>query len=578
MPRRRSVAAVLAVLAVPFLVPSPAAIAAPAGPRVAISDPVVQKAYDYLLTQQQADGGFEAQGFTLFETPDVVFALAGIHQTGPAWNLAQAKAGVQEHVVGGHTALDYVDAKVDAEAPATTDQAKAGLAARTAKIVALVAGPLGIDAGDFDPSANSPEAVDLWARIDAVRNLDGTYAFPGQLNGVLYVALAKWATGTPVPAPVVGQIKAAQRGDGSWDYSGEVTPTGADIDTTATALLALHRAGLPASDPAVKAGIAFLAAQQGTDGAWSSFGSPDPNSTSVATIALSALEVDVSSRGWRDLAAPGRAGDAYASPLAWLASQQRTDGRITSPNDGFGINTFATSQTAQALSRVFSVSPERDAYVHRLAALLTTKWTEAAPMAAHPGEPSPLNLGIASAALGANPSLIANRKAASVAVLGSDGYRRAAAAELFQRSLGRTTDDQGETYWANRLKTITRQNMIAALIASPEFYGKAGSTPEGFVNRAYTVVFFGRAADDSGRAYWVQRLNTGTSRSDVAKALLASAEYRQKEVTAQFQRLLGRAPDTATRDSWASRLRTERIEVLLRALATSPELYGKATG
>jgi hypothetical protein len=35
----------------------------------------------------------------------------------------------------------------------------------------------------------------------------------------------------------------------------------------------------------------------------------------------------------------------------WLRGQQAPDGHITSPNDSFGVNTFATSQTIQALRR-----------------------------------------------------------------------------------------------------------------------------------------------------------------------------------------------------------------------------------
>ena len=57
---------------------------------------------------------------------------------------------------------------------------------------------------------------------------------------------------------------------------------------------------------------------------------------------------------WRNTAAPTATGTAYASPTGWLGTQQLASpsndlGRIASPNDGFGVNTFATSQTVQGL-------------------------------------------------------------------------------------------------------------------------------------------------------------------------------------------------------------------------------------
>jgi hypothetical protein len=47
-------------------------------------------------------------------------------------------------------------------------------------------------------------------------------------------------------------------------------------------------------------------------------------------------------------------GTAYPSPTAWIRSQQLTSppadaGRIASPNDSFGVNTFATSQSVEGL-------------------------------------------------------------------------------------------------------------------------------------------------------------------------------------------------------------------------------------
>ena len=89
-------------------------------------------------------------------------------------------------------------------------------------------------------------------------------------------------------------------------------------------------------------------------GAWQSFGSDDPNSTALAIVGITALGYDVESPCWRNTIDPTKAATAYASPTAWLRSQQLTSppdeaGRIVSPNDGFGLNTFATSQSVEGL-------------------------------------------------------------------------------------------------------------------------------------------------------------------------------------------------------------------------------------
>ena len=106
--------------------------------------------------------------------------------------------------------------------------------------------------------------------------------------------------------------------------------------------------------PRSEQALSFLAANQSATGAWQSFGSDDPNSTALAIIAITAAGFDADSPCWRDTIDPASAGAAYASPSAWLRSQQLTTppadaGRIASPNDGFGVNTFATAQTVEGL-------------------------------------------------------------------------------------------------------------------------------------------------------------------------------------------------------------------------------------
>jgi hypothetical protein len=301
------------------------------------------KAVGWLKTQQQADGGFEHTTFAGFETPDAILAIAEQAQTGGTWSTAQALAAVQAlHAGGGAgpTPLAAIDTFVH------TPTFSAGQAA---KVIDLVAAPLGLDATAFHPGTGAP--VNLLTTLDPA-GCAGNPANYGLFNQTLYGALAKkLACGAANPA-VLATIRAAQRSDGGWNFSGDQDPaTASDIDTTSLAIQAIVAGGASATDPAVTKALQFLAAQHQADGAWQSFGADDPNSTAVGTIAVTAAGYDATSSCWRDTAVPSAKGSAYGDPVAWIRSQQVTDGHVTSPNDSFGLNTFATSQSVEGLLR-----------------------------------------------------------------------------------------------------------------------------------------------------------------------------------------------------------------------------------
>lgn len=516
----------------------------------------IVKGDTWLRTQQQADGGFEVAGFPGFETPDAAFALAAVGDG--AWDSAGSRTYVQAALTGGKGPLDAIDDLVDGDADPTTIAA----GARAAKVVALVAAPLGLDVTDFDPSNDSPAAVDLIARMDLHKQVDGSYDFGAQFNGVLYTALALHGAGLSIPNGLVDQIRAAQRADGSWDYTGTTSGDGDDIDTTALALLALHSAGVAATDVDADAGIAYLADHQQPSGAWAAFGSDDPNSTAMAVQALSALHIDVTTSAWRAAAGAPVSG-AYTSPYAWLIAQQQADGHIASPNDAFSVTTFATSQAMQALGRQWFLSADYG--------YLIDQWSrELASPAASPASAQVTTTGANPLT---NPSVRSARLAAATAVLASTNGRNAAAADLFRAAFNRAIDPSGKAYWANQLKTLSRPEVLARLTGSSEYYRKAGGTIPTFVDAVYQSVL-GRAPDAAGRAYWIGKLQKGTSVQAVARSLTASSEYRRKQVNASFLRLLDRAPATGERDYWTTKIATTRIEVLLATLGASAEYYG----
>jgi len=303
-------------------------------------------AVNWVRTQQNNDGGFEHTTSVAFETPDAIIAIAeNAQQQGP-WNKAQALAAVQATVKNGNTPLHFLDNLVDQTGAGAID------AGTAAKIIVLVALPLGLSPTNFNPDGDT--AKNLVATVQAGARPDGSYSdFFGQ---TLVAAQALRLAVGAVPANTLTLIRSAQKSDGSWDFAGDSTGTGGDIDTTGSAVATLAAAGVAGTDADLRAGLHYLALQQRSDGAWESFGDPDPNSTSVAIFGITAAGFDPGKPCWRDVIAPGLAGNPYTSPMAWLRSQQVTSppaqaGRIASPADGFGINTLATTQSVEAFRR-----------------------------------------------------------------------------------------------------------------------------------------------------------------------------------------------------------------------------------
>jgi hypothetical protein len=517
----------------------------------------------WLKTQQKADGGFELAGVPGFETPDAVLAFAGMAQTGPEWDREAALAAVQAiDSTGGKDPLDYLDDLVDNE----STPGSAAAAGRAAKIILLVAEPLGLDPADFDPSNDSASPVDLVSRVtDHEDGGDGTYDLT--FNGKVFAALALRSSGHAVSDGLIDQILAGQRPDGSWDYTG--TPNdpygGNDIDTTAMVLLALRADGAGVDDEVVADAVSWLAAQQGPSGAFQAFGNPDPNATSMATIALSALHIDVTTPAWRTTYGSPVTG-TYKSPYPALrAMQNANDGHINSPNDSveYGTNTFATSQTIQALASQVYLRGEREVTLRDWARKIASP-------AAAPDSTSAI--GLLSDTLGGNPSIKSARLATTTAAATGQKGREAAAADLFKQAFNRTIDPAGRTYWSNKLTTITRPEMLARLTGSSEFYRKAGGTTPTFVDAVYQSVL-GRTADPSGRTFWINQLNKGRSVESVARTLVASSEYRRTQAKNTFVRILERQPTTGERDYWTTKLATTRVEVLIATLASSAEYY-----
>lgn len=149
---------------------------------------------------------------------------------------------------------------------------------------------------------------------------------------------------------------------------------------------------------------------------------------------------------------------------------------------------------------------------------------------------------------------------------------------FYRSTLGRVADPAGRTYWIQRIRSGTRVAAVAAeFYASAEYYRRVGGTSGAYIDALYRALL-GRAADPGGRAYWVQRLTAGASRSSSAYDLFQSTEMRRRRVADLYDRLLGRAPEPKGLAYWTAELLRQDDVALAAQLASSDEYYVRSQG
>ena len=300
----------------------------------------VEKASFWLQSQQQYDGGFELAGSPGFETPDAIAAIASSVQNGNTYDSSAAFSAIQSLVKSSKSPLDYVDDLVDSTFTSGT----------ACKLIVNVAGPLGLDPRDFDPSSDSDLPIDLVSKIETSALSDGSFG-SGVLNTTLTCAIALFIASGKISDQTIQYIENSQSDDGSFNYAGDPSLADGGADTTGLAIETLVAGGKNRSDVSIDKALRYLANTLRDDGSYLSFGVPDPNSTAIGLLGLVSAGVDVTNRNWRDFYAPNRKSEKYVSPFDWLSSQQSQEGNFASPYDSYGLNTFATSQVTSALAQ-----------------------------------------------------------------------------------------------------------------------------------------------------------------------------------------------------------------------------------
>jgi hypothetical protein len=182
--------------------------------------------------------------------------------------------------------------------------------------------------------------TDLVAGLQAMQDA-GTGMYGSTLFAHAYAMLALHNAGVPISEPAVGVLTSQVTEDGGWALFGGTTPGTADTNTTALAMQALIAAGRPGAAAGAEA---YLRRMQNDDGGFpyqkpSRWGTEtDANSTAVVVQALNALGEPMSA--W---AAGG------TDPLgALLALWDEASGAYLWKSEVPSANMLATAQAVQA--------------------------------------------------------------------------------------------------------------------------------------------------------------------------------------------------------------------------------------
>lgn len=96
---------------------------------------------------------------------------------------------------------------------------------------------------------------------------------------------------------------------------------------------------------------------------------------------------------------------------------------------------------------------------------------------------------------------------------------------FYKICLNRMPDTDGLNHWVEQLqiRNLAGANVARDIVTSPEFVNR-GTSSDDYVEILYQA-FFNRASEPSGKAYWVARLNAGTTRYSVLVGFVNSQEF-----------------------------------------------------
>jgi hypothetical protein len=121
---------------------------------------------------------------------------------------------------------------------------------------------------------------------------------------------------------------------------------------------------------------------------------------------------------------------------------------------------------------------------------------------------------------------------------------------LYSNILGRAPDATGFSSWVNALQHgVAPEAVEASFYGSAEFFIDSGNTASGFVTAIYENLL-NRAPDSAGFNNWVMAINNGEAPVQVALAFTTSLERRVNLIVGEYRFLLNRTPSSGEINTW----------------------------
>jgi hypothetical protein len=148
----------------------------------------------------------------------------------------------------------------------------------------------------------------------------------------------------------------------------------------------------------------------------------------------------------------------------------------------------------------------------------------------------------------------------------------------YQTYLGRAADDLGRASWVNAfLAGADETTVVQGFLTSPEYQALHGTNTT-FVQALYADLL-GRSAQAGEEAPWIDLLNAGSDRATVVQGFLTSDEFTVLALDAFYSAYLHRSADASELSSWLGQPRTSgSLEAIGLGFLSSDEFFSLASG
>jgi hypothetical protein len=168
----------------------------------------------------------------------------------------------------------------------------------------------------------------------------------------------------------------------------------------------------------------------------------------------------------------------------------------------------------------------------------------------------------------------ARRQDAASAIAASAEAETAVVAGYYTQFLGRSASAAELSPWVNLLLNgVSREQVIAAIVSSDEYFQKQGGTNTQFVDQLY-LDLLGRPRDLSDTGFSTGLAGGTFTSLQVVQAILGSAEYAQNLVSKFYSSILGRQGSPSELNGWAQLLlQGTRDEQVMAMIISSGEYF-----